>query len=59
MKTPDSDPWQAATFAGARRAQVREAARRTSAYERIRWVCEMSEAIRLRQKASMDTIRMK
>lgn len=54
MKTPDSDPWQAASFAGARRAQVREAARRTTAYERIRWACDMSEAVRLRQQASEE-----
>lgn len=59
MKTPDSDPWQAASFAGARRAQVREAARRTTAYERIRWACDMSEAVRLRQQASEETVRLR
>lgn len=43
------DPWEAATFAGARKAQTREAARKLTPYERIRWCCEMSEAIRVRQ----------
>ena len=44
----DPGPWKAASFEGARAAQTREAARRLSPYERIRWCCEMSEAIRLR-----------
>ena len=50
MKRPESDPWNAATFEGARAAQTREAASRTTAYERIRWACEMSEAIRERER---------
>lgn len=47
----DSDPWQAATFSGTRSAQAREAASHSTAFERIRWACEMSEAIRQRNEA--------
>ncbi|NBD37115.1 MAG: hypothetical protein GVY10_00920 [Verrucomicrobia bacterium] len=46
-----SDPWQAATFSGSRDAQTREAAANTTAFERIRWACEMSEAIRQRSES--------
>lgn len=48
------DPWKAATFAGARKAQTREAARKLTPYERICWCCEMSEAIRMRQETRDD-----
>lgn len=54
MSKTEQDPWQDATFAGARRAQVREAVRRTTAWERIRWACDMSEAVRLRQAAKVS-----
>jgi hypothetical protein len=55
MTKPKEDPWQAASFEGARRAQVREAARRTTAYERIRWCCDMSEAVRIRKESHAKT----
>jgi hypothetical protein len=55
MKHPESDPWNAATFEGARAAQTREAASRTTAYERIRWACEMSEAIRERDELARQS----
>ena len=45
------DPWEAASFKGARRAQARESAR-LSFEERLRWVCEMSEVIRARERAA-------
>ena len=45
-----SDPWESVTFEGARRAQTREAAS-LSAEERLRWVCEISEVVRLRDIA--------
>ncbi len=41
------DPWSAGTFEGNRAAQAREAAA-LPAHERLRWACEMSELIRLR-----------
>ncbi len=41
------DAWAAGTFEGCVAAQASEAARFDAA-ERIRWACEMSEMIRLR-----------
>jgi len=41
----EHDPWAAATFEGARKAQTKEFAQ-LSLTERLRWCCEMSELIR-------------
>lgn len=41
----ENDPWAAATFDGARKAQTKEFAQ-LSLTERLRWCCEMSEMIR-------------
>lgn len=46
MSSPEKDPWKAATFEGARRAQNEEMKERPL-IERLRWCCEMSEMIRL------------
>lgn len=47
MEAGKKDLWKAATFKGARKAQNAEFAQR-SLVERLRWCCEMSEMIRLR-----------
>lgn len=48
------DPWQAGTFEGSRLAQTQDMAKRPF-IERLRWACEMSEVIRLRDLAEGRT----
>jgi hypothetical protein len=43
----EKDPWQAGTFEGSRIAQTQDMAKRPL-IERLRWACEMSEVIRIR-----------
>lgn len=48
---PTENSWSAGSFEGNRVAQTRDMASRPLA-ERLRWACEMSEVIRIRDEAA-------